>query len=113
MHQTDFARMYASHPSLDRQMAGSLFPIEGVLIANMQNNLYATDPDKVCTTSETESVGTIEAESRSTRRGGVGTERSTGRQRDITEAAEKQINTRRETREKVCVREKCRQMYEF
>ena len=28
-------------------MAGSLFPIEGVLIANMQNNLYATDPDKV------------------------------------------------------------------
>ena len=29
------------------QMAGSLFPIEGVLIANMQNNLYATDPDKV------------------------------------------------------------------
>lgn len=29
------------------QMAGSLFPIEGVLIANMQNNLYDDDADKV------------------------------------------------------------------
>ncbi|CAM9816061.1 unnamed protein product, partial [Sphacelaria rigidula] len=28
-------------------MAGSLFPVEGVLIANMQNNLYGTDPDEV------------------------------------------------------------------
>lgn len=29
------------------QLAGSLFPVEGVLIANMQNNLYGTDVDKV------------------------------------------------------------------
>lgn len=28
-------------------MAGSLFPIEGVLIANMQNNLYSTNPSEV------------------------------------------------------------------
>lgn len=29
------------------QLAGSLFPVEGVLIANMQNNLYGDDVAKV------------------------------------------------------------------
>ncbi|CAN0502125.1 unnamed protein product, partial [Ectocarpus sp. 12 AP-2014] len=40
-------------------MAGSLFPIEGVLIANMQNNLYATDPDKVRSVGEKWSLGFV------------------------------------------------------
>ena len=29
------------------KLAGSIFPVEGVLIANMQSNLYGTDADKV------------------------------------------------------------------
>eukprot|EP00903_Cladosiphon_okamuranus_P008530 g8189.t1 len=40
-------------------MAGSLFPVEGVLIANMQNNLYATDPDKVREVGEKWSLGFV------------------------------------------------------
>lgn len=39
------------HPVLSRpalsQLAGSLFPVEAILIANMQNNLYVEDADKV------------------------------------------------------------------
>ncbi|CAN0102225.1 unnamed protein product [Pylaiella littoralis] len=38
---------------------GGLMPIEGVLIANMQNNLYATDPDKVREVGEKWSLGFV------------------------------------------------------
>ncbi|CAM9430112.1 unnamed protein product, partial [Ascophyllum nodosum] len=40
-------------------LAGSLFPIEGVLIANMQSNLYGTDADKIREMGEKWSLGFV------------------------------------------------------
>ncbi|CAM9429594.1 unnamed protein product [Ascophyllum nodosum] len=40
-------------------LAGSLFPVEGVLIANMQSNLYGTDADKIRKLGETWSLGFV------------------------------------------------------
>ncbi|CAM9873859.1 unnamed protein product [Hapterophycus canaliculatus] len=40
-------------------MAGSLFPIEGVLIANMQANLYSEDADEVRSVGEKWSLGFV------------------------------------------------------
>ena len=49
-------------------MAGSLFPIEGVLIANMQSNLYNTNVDTVsghAATADAHGRPTVDVHSRS------------------------------------------------